>query len=157
MYIFYPIVKQSIEPTSSFKCYDVLQSPRTALVYPLGSRCSRWWAWAKRWAPEVGTMGRYLKGPFPLGSVLCTYEQPLEIQYNTTQTDGAGGENPLAGMFLWGIFGPWQGSAAEHWVVAGGCWAVQAVQCVPYSSVQSSGRKKQLRLPSRLLRPHPRC
>ena len=28
-------------------------------------------------------MGRYLKGPFPLGSVLCTYERPLEIQYNT--------------------------------------------------------------------------
>ena len=37
MYIFYPIVKQAIEPTSSFKCYDVLQSPKTALVYPLGS------------------------------------------------------------------------------------------------------------------------
>ena len=30
-------------------------------------------------------MGRYLKGPFPLGSVLCTYERPLEIQYNTLQ------------------------------------------------------------------------
>ena len=30
-------------------------------------------------------MGRYLKGPFPLGSVLCTYERPLEIQYNTIQ------------------------------------------------------------------------
>ena len=80
MYIF---VKQPTEPTSSFKCYDVLQSPRTALVYPLGSRCSRWWAWARRRAHEVGTMGRNLKGPFPLGSVLCTYERPLEIQYNT--------------------------------------------------------------------------
>ena len=30
-------------------------------------------------------MGRYLEGPFPLGSVLCTYEQPLAIQYNTIQ------------------------------------------------------------------------
>ena len=59
------------------------QSPRTALVYPLGSRCSRWWAWARRRAHEVGTMGRYLKGPFSLGSVLCTHERPLEIQYNT--------------------------------------------------------------------------
>ena len=29
-------------------------------------------------------MGRYLKGPFPLGSVLCTYERPLEIQYYNT-------------------------------------------------------------------------
>ena len=29
-------------------------------------------------------MGRYLKGPFPLGSV-CTHERPLEIQYNTIQ------------------------------------------------------------------------
>ena len=29
-------------------------------------------------------MGRYLKGPFPLGSVLCTYERPLEIQHNTS-------------------------------------------------------------------------
>ena len=85
MYIFYPIIKQPIEPTSSFKCYDVLQSPRTALVYPLGSRCSPWWAWARRRAHEVGTVGRYLKGPFPLGSVLCTYEWPLEIQYNTIQ------------------------------------------------------------------------
>ena len=32
-------------------------------------------------------MGRYLKGPFPLGSVLCTYKRPLEIQYNTIQMD----------------------------------------------------------------------
>ena len=30
-------------------------------------------------------MGRYLKGPFPLGYVLCTYERPLEIEYNTIQ------------------------------------------------------------------------
>ena len=28
-------------------------------------------------------MGRYLKWPF--GSVLCTHERPLEIQYNTIQ------------------------------------------------------------------------
>ena len=38
---------------------------------------------SRRRAHEVGTMGRYLKGPFPLGSVLCTYERHLEIQYNT--------------------------------------------------------------------------
>ena len=35
-------------------------------------------------------MGRYLKGSFPLGSVLCTYERPLEIQYNTIQYNRLG-------------------------------------------------------------------
>ena len=28
-------------------------------------------------------MGRYPAGPFPPGSVLCTYGRPLKIQYNT--------------------------------------------------------------------------
>ena len=52
-----------------------------------GRRCfSRWWAFFYFYffqAHEVGTMGRYLEGPFPLGSVLCTFERPFEIQYNT--------------------------------------------------------------------------
>ena len=43
-------------------------------------------------------MGRYLKGPFPLGSVHCTQERPLEIEIDLTLTCNLG-----AGIFDWKV------------------------------------------------------